>query len=372
MTHLGPKRNMVPKTVLIRSGLVSFTTARPVNIAQPKSTVNSARPMTNVFNKAHSTIRRPINNKTSTKNSNFNQRVNTVSGKNVNTARPKAVVNTAKPKAVLNAVKGNQVNAITDSACWVWKPKTKVIDHVSKHSSASTILKRFDYIDAQGRSKSLSNTPRILIPLRPILEVLQIGIKSQGYREPVVMSADSAVTYTSVHSEARSWSIPSEDPYEEAARQLLEQAPRSPEYVPEDHVPVYIPEPEHPEDLVPAEDEAPAPLLPPFFLSPRIRPPHTRAAMRQMRAAAPSTYHSLLPSGTPPLLPIPLPSTSRRADIPEADTPPRKRLLLTTPRPECEVGESSAAAAARQPGPTIETRLRDTERRMMTALELVK
>ncbi|GKA54602.1 hypothetical protein Tco_0753551 [Tanacetum coccineum] len=187
------------------------------------------------------------------------------------------------------------------------------------------------------------------------------------------MSADSAVTYTSVHSEARSWSIPSEDPYEEAARQLLEQAPRSPEYAPEDHVPVYISEPEHPEDLVPAEDEAPAPLLPPFFLAPRIRPPHTKAAMRQMRAAAPSTYHSLLPSGTPPLLPIPLPapSTSRRADIPEADTPPRKILLLTTPRPECEVGESSAAAAARQPGPTIETKFRDTERRIMTALELV-
>ncbi|GKF68446.1 hypothetical protein Tco_0198125, partial [Tanacetum coccineum] len=70
-------------------------------------------------------------------------------------------------------------------------------------------------------------------------------------------------------------------------------------------------------------------------------------------------YHSLHPSGTLPLLPIPLhaPSTSRRADIPEADTPPRKRLLLTTPRHGCEVGESSAAAAARQPGPTIETRL---------------
>ncbi|GJX77820.1 hypothetical protein Tco_0324631 [Tanacetum coccineum] len=176
------------------------------------------------------------------------------------------------------------------------------------------------------------------------------------------------------------------------ARQLFEQAPTflHTSMVPdpielEDHVPVYIPEPEHPEDLVPAEDEAPTPPLPPFFLSPRIRPPHTRVAMRQMRAAAPSTYHSLLPSGTPPLLPIPLPapSTSRRADIPEADTPPRKRLLLTTPRPECEVGESSAAAAARQPGPTMahrvdyslvdtmETRFRDTERRMMTALEMV-
>ncbi|GJS23169.1 putative reverse transcriptase domain-containing protein [Tanacetum coccineum] len=204
------------------------------------------------------------------------------------------------------------------------------------------------------------------------------------------MSVDSVVTYTSVHSEARSWSIPSEDPYKEAARQLLEQAPHSPEYVPdtielEDHVPVYIPEPEHPKDLVPAKDEAPIPPLPPFFLSPRIRPPCTRAAMAQMRATAPSIYHSLLPSGTPPLLPIPLPtpSTSRRADIPEAETPPQKRLLLTTPRPSCEVGKSYDAAAARQPGPTmahrvdyslvdtIETRFRDTERRMMTALKMV-
>ncbi|GJS12919.1 hypothetical protein Tco_0407391 [Tanacetum coccineum] len=125
MTHSSPKRNMVPKAVLMRSGLVSLTTARPVNTAQPKTTVNSARPMTNVFNKAHSTVRRPINNKTATKNSNFNKRVNTVSGKNVNTARPKAVVNAARPKAVLNAVKGNQVNAVKALACWVWKPKTK-------------------------------------------------------------------------------------------------------------------------------------------------------------------------------------------------------------------------------------------------------
>ncbi|GJR10592.1 hypothetical protein Tco_0793244 [Tanacetum coccineum] len=65
----------------------------------------------------------------------------------------------------------------------------------------------------------------------------------------------------------RSWSIPSEDPYKEAAQQLLEQVPRSPEYVPENHIPVYIPEPEHPEDLVPAEDEAPIPPLSPSFLA---------------------------------------------------------------------------------------------------------
>nr|GFA25629.1 hypothetical protein [Tanacetum cinerariifolium] len=185
------------------------------------------------------------------------------------------------------------------------------------------------------------------------------------------MLADSVVTYTSVHSEARSWSIPSEDPYEEAAQQLLEQAPRSPENVPdpielEDHVSAHIPE--HPKDLVLAEDEAPI-----------------EAYIPEMRAIVPSTYHLLLPSRTPPLLPIPLPvpSISHRAEIPEAGTPPQKRLLLIAPRPGCEVGESSAAAAARQPGPTMacsvdrsfvnimETRFRDTERRMMTALEMV-
>ncbi|GJZ02553.1 hypothetical protein Tco_0520514 [Tanacetum coccineum] len=36
-------------------------------------------------------------------------------------------------------------------------------------------------------------------------------------------------------------------------------------------------------------------------------------------------------------IPLPAPSTSRRADIPEADMPPRKRLLLTTPRPGCKI-----------------------------------
>ncbi|GJW65049.1 hypothetical protein Tco_0116933 [Tanacetum coccineum] len=164
----------------------------------------------------------------------------------------------------------------------------------------------------------------------------------------------------------------------------------------EDHVPVYIPEPEHPEDLVTAKDEAPIepyitevasaptpPLPPPSFLPTLIRPPHTRADMAQRRATAPSIYHSLLLEGTPPLLPIPLPapSTSRRADIPEADTPPRKRLLLTAPTPRVEVGESSTAA--RQPRSTmarrvhhsfvdtVDTRVRDTKRRTMASIEVV-
>ncbi|GJT50918.1 putative ribonuclease H-like domain-containing protein [Tanacetum coccineum] len=156
MTHLTPKRNMVPKAVLMRSGLVSVTTARPVNIAQPKTTVNSARPMTNS--------------------------VNTVSGKNVNTARPKAVVNDARLKAVLNAVKGNQVNAVKASACWVWKPKTKgnpqmdlqdqgVIDsgcsrHMTGNMSYLTNFEEIDggYVAFRGNPEGGKITGRDIVP----------------------------------------------------------------------------------------------------------------------------------------------------------------------------------------------------------------
>ncbi|GKA17833.1 hypothetical protein Tco_0697670, partial [Tanacetum coccineum] len=98
-THPCPKKNMVPRAVLMKSGLVSLNTARKVNTAHPKITVNSARPMTNLSKSAHSTVKWPINKNIAFKSSNFNQRVNTVKDKNVNAARPKAVVNTARPKA---------------------------------------------------------------------------------------------------------------------------------------------------------------------------------------------------------------------------------------------------------------------------------
>nr|GFB00161.1 hypothetical protein [Tanacetum cinerariifolium] len=97
----------------------------------------------------------------------------------------------------------------------------------------------------------------------------------------------------------------------------------------------------------PTEDKAPASLLPPGFLTPRIRPLSPRVLGAKMNAIALSLYHSLHPSGTPPLLLISTPSTSRRARIPEADTPPRNRPLLATPRLWCEVEESSATAARR-------------------------
>ncbi|GJX03510.1 hypothetical protein Tco_0189426 [Tanacetum coccineum] len=125
---------MVPRAVLLKSGLVSINTARQnilktavsvntakqVNTAHSKTTVNAARPMPYLSKTTHSTVKRPIHKNTAFKNSNIDQRVNIVSGKNVDIARPKVVV---------NVVQGNNVNVVKASACWVWKPKTKVLDH---------------------------------------------------------------------------------------------------------------------------------------------------------------------------------------------------------------------------------------------------
>ncbi|GJZ83773.1 hypothetical protein Tco_0648946, partial [Tanacetum coccineum] len=101
-THPCAKKNLVPRVVLMKSGLVSVNTTRQVNVAHSKTTVNVVRPMSYFSKPAHSTIKRPIHKNTTFKNSNINQRVNTARDKKFNTARPKAVV---------NAIKGNNVNA---------------------------------------------------------------------------------------------------------------------------------------------------------------------------------------------------------------------------------------------------------------------
>ncbi|GJU20639.1 ribonuclease H-like domain-containing protein [Tanacetum coccineum] len=71
---------------------VSVNTARPINTAYPRPTVNSARIASNVFNRAHTHVRRPFNKSTTNKNNNLKEKVNTVKG-NVTTAGPKAVGN---------------------------------------------------------------------------------------------------------------------------------------------------------------------------------------------------------------------------------------------------------------------------------------
>ncbi|GKF61577.1 hypothetical protein Tco_0181631, partial [Tanacetum coccineum] len=123
VTVVATKSGQVPVNAAKQSSLraaTSISTARPVNIVAPKPKVNDALTITYSYFQAHS----PVNN-----------------------------VTTAGPKAVVSAAEGNWVNVVKSSACWIWRPTGNVIDHISK-DSGSYMLKRFDYVDLQGRLKS--------------------------------------------------------------------------------------------------------------------------------------------------------------------------------------------------------------------------
>ncbi|GJW81666.1 hypothetical protein Tco_0145641 [Tanacetum coccineum] len=90
---------------------------------------------------------RRVNDHYSTRMTYSNPRRNMIPQAVLMRSRIKAV-NTAKPKDAHNVVKRNRFNTVKASACWVWMPKNRVIDHVSKYNNASGTLKRFDYIDA--------------------------------------------------------------------------------------------------------------------------------------------------------------------------------------------------------------------------------
>nr|GEV89074.1 reverse transcriptase domain-containing protein [Tanacetum cinerariifolium] len=234
-------------------------------------------------------------------------------------------------------------------------------------------------------------------------------------------NAQSAVTYTFISSDSDgpSWGIPlmnaSEflemDPYEEVAQQGHVH-PLSPAYVLDpmeldEHVPVYVPKPEHPEYHAPSDDdiqvedddedpeEDPSEEHEPEddnedpeedpneehepedsdetepFEEDEIGvtppPPRHRGAMIYVRPQTPmSTSTQALidafASGSSPFL---LPPTSpaydqahlghmtamihKRDDILEEDIPPRRRFAFTGLPHGCDVAESSAAAATRAP-----------------------
>ncbi|GJY75828.1 putative ribonuclease H-like domain-containing protein [Tanacetum coccineum] len=147
------RRNFAPTAVLTKSGIVPISTARqrsskaatplsaarPINTAAPKLFVNAAKTKPNVFQKAHSLSRRPFNQQTALNNRSLNNKINTAK---INS------VNTAKGKRVTSVVGKQGINAVKSSACWVWRPKRNIVDHISKNSG-SYICKPFDYGDPQ-------------------------------------------------------------------------------------------------------------------------------------------------------------------------------------------------------------------------------
>ncbi|GJW46067.1 putative ribonuclease H-like domain-containing protein [Tanacetum coccineum] len=129
-SHPSAHKHMAPRAVLMKTGLKSFNTARPVNTvrsvntgrpfstarsfntvrpfytAHPKSTIHCARPRTYFQNQAQSTVHRPFYKRTTLTKRCFNQRFNT--------GRPF--------RSTVNTVRARGFNAVKPSACWVWRP----------------------------------------------------------------------------------------------------------------------------------------------------------------------------------------------------------------------------------------------------------
>ncbi|GJR92740.1 uncharacterized mitochondrial protein-like protein [Tanacetum coccineum] len=144
---------MVPRAVLMKIGLRSLNTARPVNNAHPKTTVYSARSMAHFSKSSQSTVKRPYQSKTTLTNKNSSQKVNTTKGK-FYTARPNSVV--------VNAVRANQVNAVKASTCWGHSQKEDqgYVDsgcsrHMTGNMSYLSDFKEFDrgYVTFRGGAK---------------------------------------------------------------------------------------------------------------------------------------------------------------------------------------------------------------------------
>nr|GEW95966.1 hypothetical protein [Tanacetum cinerariifolium] len=129
MTLLNPQRHVVLTTVLTQSKLVLINAVRPVTTVVLKINVTRPRQAKTVVTKPNSPARRPINRSLSPKASNFPLKV------------------TAVKAPMVNAAQGVQGN-------WEWKPKCLILNHVSRNTSTSMTLKRFDYNDALERSKS--------------------------------------------------------------------------------------------------------------------------------------------------------------------------------------------------------------------------
>ncbi|GJU80943.1 hypothetical protein Tco_1283308 [Tanacetum coccineum] len=171
---------------------------------------------------------------------------------------------------------------------------------------------------------SYHNMPRILIPLQPILGVLQIGIKSQGYREPGVAYSADQDPYLAYRVTAR-MSIRPQAPApflsEEVAKRLL-ALPTPP---PSPLSPYSSPLPQIPSPPLPIP---PPPPISPTYVEGSLG---SRAAGIRQRDALPSPVHE--------------------TEMPEICLPLRKRPCRTTPGPGYEVGESSAAGTTRQVRP---------------------
>ena len=149
-THPNPLSKMIPRSVLLNSGIQSLSTAKPavatvrkMNRAYPKSPGKSANPITN-FVKSTQTGKKTFYEKRVYNNRKWAPKFS------------KPAVATAKPKVStsvsVNNKRVNVGNAVKASTRWEWKPKG--INTSNNPNGVSMTFDRYNYIDTRGRSKS--------------------------------------------------------------------------------------------------------------------------------------------------------------------------------------------------------------------------
>ncbi|GJT04529.1 putative ribonuclease H-like domain-containing protein [Tanacetum coccineum] len=149
--HPSTQRNMAPRAVLMKNGLRPLNTARPVNITHPKTSVYSARPMSQFSKSAQSTKKSPYQTKTALTSKMFYQKVNTAKGK-LYTARQKAVNTARRNTEVVNAIKENQGHPQIEDQGYVDSGCSR---HVTSNLSYFLDFKEFDegYVTFGGGAK---------------------------------------------------------------------------------------------------------------------------------------------------------------------------------------------------------------------------
>ncbi|GJY47218.1 putative ribonuclease H-like domain-containing protein [Tanacetum coccineum] len=109
------------------------------------------------------------------KQSSHRATISVSTARHVNTAAQRPNVNDALSPTYFKA--HSSENAVKSSACWIWRPTGNVIDHNSK-DSGSYMLKRFDYVDLQGKLKTKGfltvDALDILKETSPSLQIIKI------------------------------------------------------------------------------------------------------------------------------------------------------------------------------------------------------
>ena len=149
-TNTHPNYNMIPRAVLLRSGLKHFSTDRPVNTAHPNSPPKSPVRSNTTFSKPKHQKKEQMFEKRVGDTQKWVPKVRTAR-QAVTTGRP--AVTTASPKVTTAKVvnKGMIGNAVKASARWEWKPKGTS----NNPNGVSMTFDRYNYIDTRGRSKSI-------------------------------------------------------------------------------------------------------------------------------------------------------------------------------------------------------------------------